>query len=245
MIERINRASKLPLYQQLYQVLRGIILRGGWQPGELLPSEAELTTRYGVSRIVVRQVLDRLAREGFIYRQQGRGTFVAHPTVEQGTGRIVSFTEDMRQRGFKPASKLLSSRVVPAPKEIAERLDIEQGEELACIKRLRLADDEPMSVEESFLIHRYCPGVISLYHASSDSLREVLERRYGIHIGCAKQTIRAVAATRELSRLLSIPAHGPLLSVERVSFSQQQIPVEFLKIYYRADRYTLHNELHD
>jgi GntR family transcriptional regulator, N-acetylglucosamine utilization regulator len=244
-VERINRNLKVPYYQQLYEILRADISRGEWKPGDLIPGESELIKLYKVSRITVRQVLEMLVREGLIYRERGRGTFVAHPTVDQGLGRIVSFTEDMRQRGFRPASKILTVSTGPATDEIAAKLEIEPDEELACIERLRLADDEPMSVEKSYLVHRYCPGVTSIYSPATDSLREVLERRYGIHIARAKQVIRAIAAPRELAHLLSIPVRSPLLHVDRISYSQQGVPIEFLTVHYRADRYSLHNELHD
>jgi GntR family transcriptional regulator len=192
----------------------------------------------------VRQVLDMLSNEGLIYRQQGRGTFVAHPTVEQALVRIISFTEDMRQRGVRPGTEVLSSGLIPAPQDIAEKLEIEPGEELARLERLRLADGEPMSIEESHLVHRYCPGVLEGNYASNP-LREALERDYGIRWTHAKQTIRAISASRNLARLLSVPPHSALLYIERVSYSQPNIPVEFLRIYYRGDRYTLYSELHD
>lgn len=241
---RIDRHSKLPYYQQLYEILRGDLLRGRWQPGGLMPPESELIERYEVSRVTVRQVLDMLVKEGLIYRQRGRGTFVAHPTIEQGLGRIVSFTEDMRQRGFEPASKVLSSALMSAPADIAEKLDVEPGEELARLERLRLADDEPMSIEESYIVHRYCPGILSGDYASN-SLRETLRHHYGLHIVRAKQVIRAISASRDLARVLSIPNRSPLLYVERVSYSRQGIPIEYLRVRYRGDRYALHNELHD
>ena len=146
-MDRINRHSKLPLYHQLYEILRGSILSGHWQPGDMLPPESELIAQYEVSRTTVRQVLDMLVNEGLIYRQRGRGTFVAHPTVEQSLVRIISFTDDMRQRGCMPGTQVLFSGLVPAPAEIAEKLEIEEGAELARLDRLRLADGEPMSIE--------------------------------------------------------------------------------------------------
>ena len=243
-MRRIDRSSKLPLYQQLYEILRDEILRGDWQPGDMIPPEPELIERYQVSRTTVRQVLDMLVNEDLIYRQQGRGTFVAHPTLEQTLVRIVSFTDDMRQRGFKPETEVLSSGLVPAPADVAERLGVRPGEELTRLERLRLADGEPMSVEESLLIHRYCPGVLNGDYASNP-LREVLEQDYGIHWTHAKQVIRAIPAPRRLARLLSIPRHSALLYIERVSYSQENTPVEFLRIHYRGDRYALHSELHE
>ena len=241
-MKRINRESKLPLYHQLYEILRDELLRGSLQPGDMLSPESELIERYQVSRTTVRQVLDMLVNEGLIYRQRGRGTFVAHPSIEQSLVRIVSFTDDMRQRGFEPGTEVLSSGLVPAPKEIADKLDVEAGEELTRLVRLRLADGEPMSIEESYLVHRYCPGILEHDYAKSP-LREALERNCGIRWLRAKQVIRAILASPEMARLLSIPPQSALLHIERVSYSQQNVPVEFLRIYYRGDRYSLYNEL--
>jgi GntR family transcriptional regulator len=241
-VSEINRASKLPLYHQLYQLLHDDILSGKWKPGDMLPPESDLVEHYQLSRTTVRQGLDMLVNEGLIYRQRGKGSFVAHPTVEQTLVRIVSFTDDMHQRGFTPGTRVLSSTVVPAPKEIARRLEIEEGQELAWIRRLRLADGEPMSVEESFLIHHLCPGILEGDYASTP-LREALLRNYGIRWLHARQTIRAVLASQELARTLSIESPAPLLFLERVSYSQQNVPIEFLRIYYRADRYSLVSEL--
>jgi len=242
MMDVIVRDSKLPFYHQLYEILRHNIVQGVWQPGDMLPPESELITQYQVSRITVRQALEALVNEGLIYRQRGRGTFVAHPTVEQGLSRIISFTDDMRQRGFKPGTEILFSGLVPAPKEIAGKLGVEPGEELARLERLRMADGEPMSVEESHLVHRYCPGVLDGDYASTP-LREALARDYDIHWSLARQVIRAIPASRELAQKLSISARSAVLYIERVSYSQQNIPVEFLRLYHRGDRYALYNEL--
>lgn len=240
----IVRNSKLPIYHQLYEILRNGINQGRWQPGDLLPPESELIDRYQVSRITVRQALDALVNEGLIYRQRGRGTFVAQPTVEQGLTRIVSFTEDMRQRHVQPGTQVLAAEIKPATPELAEKLEIEPGEPLACLERLRLADDEPMSLEQSHLVHRLCPGVLSGDYAHTP-LREALEQQYGLRLVRAKQVIRASAAPAKLAKKLGIAPNAPLLAIERVSYSPQNVPVEFLRLYHRGDRYALYNELRD
>jgi GntR family transcriptional regulator len=238
----LSRESKLPLYQQLYDILRGELTRGQWKPGDMLPAESELMQRYGISRITVRQVLDMLVRDSLIYRQQGRGTFVAHPTIEQTQVRIVSFTEDMHQRGFRPGTEVLEAGLVPATADIAAKLAVEPGEVLAHLRRLRLADDEPMSIEDAYLVHRYFPGVLSGDYTISP-LRRTLEEKYGVRLVRAKQVLRAVMAPSTLARLLSVRQSAALLFIERVSFSAQGVPVEFLRIHYRGDRYVLYNEL--
>ncbi len=242
--DSINKQSKLPYYQQLYEILRQKIILGEWKPGDMIPPESEMIETYQVSRNTVRQVLDILVNEGYIYRQRGKGTYIAHPTLEQTTSRIISFTEDMRQRGFDPGTNVLEAVIIPAPQDIAEQLQITPGEDLVKIKRLRLADEEPMSIEESYLVHRYCPNVLD-HNFAEEPLRQILEKNYGIRLVNAKQVIKAVQTADELKDELKISKQAALLFIERISFSQIGVPVEFLRIFYRADRYTLYNELHD
>jgi GntR family transcriptional regulator len=244
LVDSIDRRSKLPYYQQLYEILRGKIARKEWKPGDMIPPESELIETYKVSRSTVRQVLDMLVNEGLIYRERGRGSFIAHLTLEQSMTRIVSFTEDMRQRGFEPGTRVLSARLVPASKDIAERLQVPIGETLACVERLRLADGKPMSIEESYLVHHYCPDILQHDYARQP-LREILERDYNLRLVYARQIIRAIPAPTNLAEFLEVRSRSPLLFIERISFSQNNLPVEFLRIYFRADRYSLFNELHD
>jgi GntR family transcriptional regulator len=238
----IVRDSKLPYYQQLYEILRGQILRGEWQPGDLLPSESELIERYEVSRITTRKALEELVNEDLIYRERGRGTFVAHPAVEQALVRIVSFTEDMRQRGLEPGTEVLAAGLMPAPEDVAEKLQVEPEEELARLERLRLADGDPMSIEESHLVHRLCSGILK-HDFARNPLREALEEKYGIRLTHAHQVIRAATASRDLAEKLSVRSNAALLYIERISYTDTGAPVEFLRLWHRGDRYALYNEL--
>ena len=238
----LSDQNPLPFYQQLYAILRDEIISGRWKPGDMLPSETELIEQFEVSRITVRQALELLVEEGLIYRRRGRGTFVAVPGIEQGLNRIVSFTADMRRRGLRPETEVISKSVLPAPEDIAAKLQVPVGEDLARYERLRLADGEPMSVEISHLVLRYCPGILEKNYAVRP-LREELEQTYNIFLVHAQQTIHAIAASKALSKQLMVPTGAPLFFIERVSYSQQDIPVEFLQLYHRGDRYALYNEL--
>ena len=244
-MEQINRRSKIPYYVQLYEILHEKITMGEWSPGDQIPAEPELMAQYQVSRSTVRNVLDMLVNKGLIYRHRGRGTFVSAPSVEQALVRMINFTEDMRQRGITPSSVVLSAELLPAPIEIAEKLEIAPGEELACLRRLRLGNEEPMGLEESFLIHHYCPGILSRYDYSTKSLRNTIIKDYGIQWQHASQVIRAMNATPEMARLLEVRSRAAILSIERVTYSRSDNPVEFLRIFYRGDRYSLFNELTD
>jgi GntR family transcriptional regulator len=239
---QVARHSKTPFYHQVYEALRSRIVSGEWPPGHMLPPESELTSQYGVSRITARQALEVLVKEGRIYRERGRGSFVSHPTVEQSLVRIVSFSEDMEQRGFRAESQVLSVDLIPAPNDIAALLGVDLGEELVRIIRLRMADGEPMSLEQAHFVHRFCPGLMD-HDVKGQSLRGLMERRYGIRWLRAKQTIRAVDASSEIAMKLKIKTNVPVLEIERVSYSQDEIPIEFLRAIHRGDRYTLYNEL--
>jgi GntR family transcriptional regulator len=238
----ISRSSKVPLYQQVYEILRSEILANNYKPGEMISPTSDLVKQYHVSSITIRQALEMLEQEGLIYRQRGRGTFIAHPTLEQSLTRITSFTEDMLQRGNKPGTKVMLSGLIPATNEVANKLQVELNEELACVKRLRLADGEPMSVEEALLVHRYCQGILQ-HDFATNSMRMILEKEFGIRLVKAKQTIRALQVPANLVKPLSLKPGAPILFIERVSYSQYELPVEFLRIYYRGDRYELYNEL--
>lgn len=242
MRDRVSHQSKSPLYQQIYQLLRNKILAGHWDVDDMMPSEAELVEQYQVSRATIRQAMDELVSDGLIYRQQGKGTFVSPPNVEQGLVRIVSFTEDMRQRGLQPGTKLISAGLMPATSVLAQNLQIEVEQPLARIERLRLADGMPMSVEVSFLVHRYCPGILTQDYTTR-SLRQMLAERYQIRITSARQKIQAVSATEDVAEALDVEPGAALLHIERVSYSEFDVPVEFLRLYHRGDRYTLHADL--
>lgn len=240
----LNRQSKLPLHQQIYETLRSKIQRGFWKVGDTFTTEMDLMAEFNVSRATIRQVMERLVSEGLIYRQQGKGTFVAEPSLEQGLTRIISFTEDMRRRGLLPETQILTKAIIPANEDVARALHIETGSEVAFLKRLRLANNEPMCIEESYLDYKICPNIFE-FDFSIQPLREILDKNYSVRIIRALQKIHAVVATHETARLLKIPSPAALLFIERTSFNELDKPVEFLRLYFRGDRYSLHNELRD
>jgi GntR family transcriptional regulator len=241
-MDSVDPDSQTPYYQQLYSILRRQIDDGVWRPGDRLPSEAELGQTYDLSRITVRQAFEMLVNDGLIYRRRGSGSYVAVPTIQQGLNRIISFTDDMRQRGLHPGTRVISTRLEAAPADVASRLNIEPGTEVAVLERLRLADGEPMSVEISTLVHSRCPGVLDSDYAVIP-LRRALADRYGIHLERAAQEIRAVPADMALALQLGVAMRAPLFYIQRVSFSGEGVPVEYLRVYHRGDRYVLYNEL--
>jgi GntR family transcriptional regulator len=239
----LDRHSKVPIYHQLYELLRDKILNGEWKSGDLIPAESELISHYGVSRITVRQAVDKMVNEHLVYRERGRGTFVSYPKYKTDVMRMIGFEEDMQQRGMTPSTRVLVAKIVPVSRLTAERLKINLGDDLAFIRRLRIADGEPISLDDVCLAYQYCPGILDGHDYASESLYEVLEKQYNIRIERAEQSLSAMVASKELSHLLEMPANQALMFAERVSYSQINMPVEFRRIYYRADRYMFQHEL--
>ncbi len=228
-----------PIYHQLYVLLRDRILAGELKPGDLLPAEPELMATYDVSRITVRKAMELLANENLIYKRRGKGTFVSLAMLKSDASRITDFEQDMRQRALKPDSKLLDSKVVHVSHVTAEKLGIEVGDEMAFIKRLCLADGEPILLEETYLVHRYCPGILDHHDFTKESLFDILEHEHDVRIERATQTISAMVATESLQELLGICESQAVVYIERISYSQLDIAVEYRRLYYRSDRYTL------
>jgi GntR family transcriptional regulator len=235
----IMRNDLVPIYHQLYQILRDRILSGEWQTGDLLPPEPELMAIYDVSRITVRKAVELLANENLVYKRRGKGTFVSMATLKSDASRIVGFEDDMAQRGMTPSTRLITKDVVTVSRVTAEKMNMEVGDELAFIKRLRLADGDPILLEEVYLVHKYCPGILQHGDFTDISLFDVLEDIYDIRIERAKQTITAMVATPEFEGLMKMSASEAVIFIERISYSQLDIPVEFRRMYYRADRYAL------
>ncbi len=149
----------------------------------------------------------------------------------------------MQALGYKPATRVLSTHFAYGSHDSAEMLKIEAGAEIACIERLRLADNAPISIEETYLVHSLCPGIFEGHDYSQESITKVLADQYGIRLVKARQIVRALAATPQIAHLLETYVNAPLLYVERVALSNKDIAVAYVRIYYRSDRYELQSEL--
>jgi GntR family transcriptional regulator len=224
----------VPKHQQLRNILAELATTY-LAPGDMLPSERQLCADYGVSRITVREALGQLVSEGLLVRTQGKGTFVAHRPARSRL-HIASFHEDMRRMGLEPSTVVLSAtRVVPPPLTV-ERLRLAPRAEAYHVRRLRLADQVPMSVDDAWYSAELLPGLDGFDLEAS--LYDILARHFGRPIDHAEQTVGAGLAGDDIGRLLGIPATGPVLKFDRVSFSRGD-PVEHARSWYRADRYEL------
>ena len=209
--------------------------------GDAIPSERQLGTDLGVSRLTVRAALDELVREGYLVRRRGAGTFVAEPKVAKGID-VSSFSEDMRRRGLVPASRTLDLRSVPAGARLGRMLHVSPAEPVLSIKRLRLADGEPMAIELLNVRASLVPGLTG-EDLERSSFYDLLASRYDVEIVGGTQTVEPTVTNDEESVALGVPLHSPALLFERVTRSGTGEVVEFTTSTYRGDRYRLVTEL--
>lgn len=238
----LDRRSVVPLYHQIQQHLLDQIRSGVIKPGDLVPSEQEISTRLRISRMTARQALKSLCDLGIAYSQRGKGTFVSELKLEKNFRQVLSFTEEMRSEGARPRSRTLSFEVAEATGVVARSLRLAPREKVISLRRVRLSGSLPMGIEWSRLPFRLCPDLIETFDPTT-SLYRALSERYGIEIVLADEVAEASLAGAEEARLLQLPQGQPVFVFTRTSYIQSGQPVEYVKSIYRGDRYKLVNRL--
>ncbi|GAA0404324.1 GntR family transcriptional regulator [Microbispora corallina] len=233
---QIDPDSPVPKYFQLREILLDLIENNELPIGAAIPSERELSQRFDLSRMTVRQAVDHLVSEGRLHRVPGKGTFVARPKIELAL-QLTSFTDDMRARGMEPGSRDLDRRVVRASAHLARQLGIPPGDAVHFIERLRTADGEPLSIERAHIPVVLAPD-LDAYDLTGRSLYALLESRYGLVLDAGELTIDGGVADPGDADLLKLPRGGAVLLLQRRSFAAG-VCAEFGVSTYRADRYQL------
>ncbi|WP_290514797.1 GntR family transcriptional regulator [Aeromicrobium sp.] len=223
----------LPKHARLREVLLATISEE-LEPGDMIPSERDLTIRYGVSRATVRAAISALVNDGRLTTVPGRGTVVTRPRVESNL-HLASFTQDMRRRGHRPSTELIGCSLGDADDSIANALDLGVGDGVWIIERLRLADAEPMAHEVSWYPADLFPDLDA--EDLTTSLYAIFESRYGVVIAHADQTVWTEPAG-EHARLLEVAAESPVLVFDRISRTAGR-PAERAVSRYRGDRYQI------
>jgi GntR family transcriptional regulator len=232
-----------PLYQQIKALITQSLQSGEWKPGELIPSEVELATRFKVSQGTVRKAIDELSAENLVVRRQGKGTFVATHHEARAQFRFLRLMPDVGEAHY-PANRIIEVKRLRAPAEVARLLDIKAGDSVIFIKRVQSFDGAATILEELWL-----PGSI-FKGLTAERLIEYKGPMYGLfesefstHMIHAAERIRAVSANDETAGFLAVAPGTPLLSVERVSFTYGNKPVEVRRGLYLTDRHHYQNEL--
>jgi GntR family transcriptional regulator, N-acetylglucosamine utilization regulator len=234
----LDKHLPAPLYHQLQCLLKAEIESGKWPPDGQLPTELELAKRFGISKITVRQALQALAGLGYIRRQQGRGTFVVWRKFDEGPRELTGFTEEMKRHHLTAGSRMLGQAVVEANTGVAAALRLAPRELVFVLRRLRLANGEPMGIQTAHIPAALAPGLWKT-GVEKTSLYAILQGRYGLYPARAREAYFAASAGREEAELLGIAAGAPVFAVERVTMLPNEKPFEFVQSVMRGDRYNI------
>jgi GntR family transcriptional regulator len=240
-------AQVSPTFSPLYRQIKNLILQGlasgEWRPGEAIPSEAELAIRFNVSQGTVRKAIDEMAAENLVVRKQGKGTYVASHNDPRAFFRFLRVVPN--EGGVAvPQSVPLECWRAKAGQEAARILDIPLGSPINIVRRLLKFDGKPVVLDEIYLPGEVFQGLtLEVLQSNQDSLYTLFETRFGVRMIRAEERIRAVAADRTSAEQLNVEEGSPLLSVERVTFTYGDKPVEWRRgLYSTAEHYYL-NEL--
>ncbi|AKJ68525.1 GntR family transcriptional regulator [Pandoraea thiooxydans] len=245
--QELTREGSSPTFSPLYQQIKALITQslqtGEWRPGEIIPSEIELASRFKVSQGTVRKAIDDLAAENLLVRRQGRGTFVATHHEDLVQFRFLRLVPDSGEQEHPP-SRLIECRRLRAPAEIARQLNLRAGDSVILIRRALDFSDAPTVLDEIWL-----PGVL-FRGLTAERLNDykgpmygLFETEFGTRMIRAVEKIRAVAADEAIADLLKVPVGFPLLNVERVSYTYGDRPVEVRRGWYVTTRHYYENEL--
>ena len=235
-----------PLYQQIKALILQSLQAGEWKPGEAIPSEMELAARYRVSQGTVRKAIDELAAENLVVRRQGKGTFVAthaEQHVQYRFLKLVPDSGDLDDEG--PAQRdILECRRVRATADIARALALRSGDAVVQVRRTLSFGGEPTILEDLWLPGNAFKGLtaeqMAGYHGPTYAMFEL---DFGVRMVRAEEKIRAVSADDASAALLHVKPGSPLLSVERLAYTYNDVPMELRRGLYRTDSHHYRNDL--
>ena len=236
-----------PAFSPLYRQIKGLITRelqaGAWRPGEAIPSEFDLAARFKVSQGTVRKAIDELAADNLLVRRQGKGTFVATHAEQQIQYRFLRLMPD--DGGARDMERrLLDCRRTRAPSDVARMLGCKSGDAVVQLRRLLLAAGRPVVLDEIWLPGPLFKGLTAERLADyKGPMYGMFETEFGVRMIRAEEKIRALAADLPAAQLLGLAPGSPLLSVERLSFTYGDKPVELRRGLYDTSRHFYRNEL--
>jgi GntR family transcriptional regulator len=237
-------AGGTPLYRQIQADLRDRVARRQLLPGAQVETEQELIARYGVSRATVRQALSGLVAEGLLEIRRGRGTFVHGAALEHRLGGFYTFSREIEAHGMRPGTRVRSIGVKPAGDDVAAGLGLAPGTPVVALSRVRLADEQAIVSETSYLPAARFKGLEDVDFAAA-SLYDTLTSAFGVRPVRARETFVPVLLDDDEAAILGGAAGDPVLSVERTTYDVDGVIIEFCQSILRADRYRYSVELRD
>ncbi|MBM7624589.1 GntR family transcriptional regulator [Sporohalobacter salinus] len=236
--QKIDKNSRIPLYYQLMDIIIEKIESDKLQPDDKLPSERNLCEKYDISRATVRQAIQELEKEGYIYKQHGKGTFVSPEKFKQDLLEFYSFTEEMKKIGKEPTSKVIEFKKINSNKKLARKMDLDIGVKLYQFTRLRLADGEPMMLETSYLPYDRFPG-ITKEDLENNAMYDIFMNRFNVSFSQAEEIFQPVAAKQEEAEHLNIDPGIPSMRLKRITYENNEV-IEYTVGIARGDKFKYH-----
>lgn len=236
-----NDFKKSPYYLQIREVIYNKIISGEYKTGEKLPSEDKLAEEFGVSRMTVCKALAELVNNEYLTRIQGSGTYVSKIRKEGSHLDIVGFNDSMNKKGFKVNTKVFLKQLEVPSKEIVKKLNIPFTQKVIHLKRLRLVNNEPIVVQDTYLNAKLCEELLEV-DFENNALYESIRNICGRNIIRSKDIIEAIAADAETSELLEVKVGFPVLLTQRIAYVDNNVPIELTYSLYRSDQYVLEVE---
>lgn len=233
----VTKERGVPLYLQIREALQDFIAQGAIEIGDQLPSEDDLASQFGVSRMTVRHALDELVGNGTLKRVHGRGTIVASRRMVRNYNRLVSFYEDAQRLNLNPSSRILAREEMPATAQIAEALAIDVAAPVIHLTRLRYTKRDLIAINEVYASQELCPWLLS-EDLENQSLYFLYDQ-HGLTLEWGRQYIEARAASPEQARILRIKVGSPVLYLERTTYTVNDRPVEWTQAFTPSDSYSI------
>lgn len=233
--ETIDKNTPVPMYYQLKKIIKDMIKDGRLKPGDMLPTEIELSEMFSISRTTTRQAMMELVMEGVLYRVKSKGTFVSENKVVQDFTNVIRASHDLlRSQNVKTTTKVLELSVVKADETVAERLQVKKGAEVVYLKRLRFVNHEPNVLAEAYLPMR-CKDILD-EDMNKTGLYQFLDRKPETTPVYAVRNLQAVAVdTNEEAELLNIKKGAPIQLTTSVTYTEEDLPIEYSVAKFRGD----------
>lgn len=234
----IDKASVIPIYYQLFKLFEEQIRRGVLKPEECLPPENEIALRYGISRMTVRRAIAELVSAGMVYAQQGRGTFVATPKLDNIIFEINDFNEDVKKRGLNYTTTLLEAKIVRADDKLMKTFQTDEHTRFLYFRTVAAAENEKLSYEVKYTIYSKRKPILET-ELKDPSLPRLIAAHTEYVPVSSKKVLQVSCCTNEEALILGIAPQSPVFLMEQTIFDSDLKPVGWSKAIYRGDRYKL------
>ena len=237
----LNRKMSTPLHMQVRNILLDRITSQIYPVNEQIPSENDLSKEFGISRMTLRNVITELVWGGYLYRIQGKGTYVSEPKITARPTKHTGIHEQIEQMGYKVKIVPVGVELRPCTDFVKREMKLDGDEKVFSILRLRYVQGKPLSLDTSFIPKKFCPGM-TLEDFGRADLGEILEKRCGLALHYAEETLEAISAGKEEAEYLSVQVGDPLLLLCDKIYDAENRLFEYSRVAFRGDNIRIKNQ---